>query len=146
MRVAVVHDWLVQNGGAEKVLREILEIFPDADIFTLVDFLTIEDRERILKGRYSKTSYIQRLPFSKNQFRNYLPLFPKAIESFNLKGYELIISSSWAVAKGVKRDIEPDSHMHCHTPIRYAWDLYGEYTKDIKHPKKVSSSKNIKIY
>ncbi len=54
MRVAVVHDWLVQNGGAEKVLREILEIFPDADIFTLVDFLTIEDRERILKGRYSK--------------------------------------------------------------------------------------------
>ncbi len=120
-------------------------IFPDAKkIFTLKLTSNHRDRERFKKGRYSKTSYIQRLPFSKNQFRNYLPLFPKAIESFNLKGYELIISSSWAVAKGVKRDMNQTHICYCHTPIRYAWDLYGEYTKDIKDPKKFLVQKTLK--
>ncbi len=136
VKVAVVHDWLVTDAGAEKVLKEILEIFPDADIFSLVDFLTPRDREAILSGKRAKTSFIQKLPFAKEQFRNYLPLFPKAIESLDLRGYDLVLSSSWAVAKGVK---SPKKQLHisyCHTPIRYAWDLYEEYTSTLTQPKR----------
>ncbi|WP_321311663.1 glycosyltransferase [Halarcobacter sp.] len=135
-KIAIVHDWLVTNAGAEKVLKSILDIFPEADIFSLVDFLNDKDRKNILKGKYSKTSFIQKLPFSKNKFRNYLPLFPLAIESLNLKEYDLIISSSWAVAKGIKKDKNQLHICYCYTPIRYAWDLYDEYTKNLKQPKK----------
>ena len=136
MKIAVVHDWLVTNAGAEKVLKAILELYPDADIFSLVDFLSDEDREVVLQGKYAKTSFIQKLPFAKKHFRNYLPLFPKAIESFNLSKYNLIISSSWAVAKGVKKREDQVHICYCYTPIRYAWDLYDQYTKDLKQPKK----------
>jgi len=101
LKIAIIHDWLVTNAGAEKVLKAILEIYPDADMFSLVDFLSEKDRDVILNGKYIKTSFIQKLPFSKKHFRNYLPFFPKAIESFDLSDYDLIISSSWAVAKGV---------------------------------------------
>jgi hypothetical protein len=101
--VAVIHDWLVTNAGAEKVLKAIIEIFPDADIFSIVDFLNETDRKEILRGKFAKTSFIQKLPFSKKYFRNYLPFFPKAVESFDLKNYDLIISSSWAFAKGIKK-------------------------------------------
>ena len=103
MKVAIVHDWLVTNAGAEKVLRAILEVFSDADVFSLVDFLSDKERQEVINGKHAKTSFIQRLPFAKKHFRNYLPLFPKAIESLDLSSYDLIISSSWAVAKGVKR-------------------------------------------
>ncbi len=136
MKIAVVHDWLVTNAGAEKVLKAILEIYPNADIFSLVDFLNKEDREVVLQGKYAKTSFIQKLPFAKKYFRHYLPLFPKAIESFDLSSYDLIISSSWAVAKGVKKRDSQTHISYCYTPIRYAWDLYDEYTKDLKQPKK----------
>ena len=136
MKIAIVHDWLVTNAGAEKVLKAILEIYPDADIFSLVDFLNSKDREIVLQGKHAKTSFIQKLPFAKKHFRNYLPLFPKAIESFDLSNYDLIISSSWAVAKGVKKR-EGQLHIsYCYTPIRYAWDLYDEYTQNLKQPKK----------
>ncbi len=136
MKIAIVHDWLVTNAGAEKVLRAIVDIYPDADIYSLVDYLSDEDRQVILKGKYAKTSFIQKLPFSKNNFRNYLPLFPKAIESFDLSSYDLIISSSWAVAKGVKKNKNQLHISYCYTPIRYAWDLYDEYTQNLKQPKK----------
>ena len=136
MKIAIVHDWLVTDAGAEKVLKAILEIYPDADIFSLVDFLNSKDREIVLQGKHAKTSFIQKLPFAKKHFRNYLPLFPKAIESFDLSNYDLIISSSWAVAKGVKKR-EGQLHIsYCYTPIRYAWDLYDEYTQNLKQPKK----------
>ena len=143
MKVAIVHDWLVTKGGAEKVLKEIIDIFPEADIFSLVDFLTPADREEILKGKYATTSFIQSLPLSKKYFRNYLPLFPYAIESFNLRDYDLIISSSWAVAKGVKKDKNQLHISYCHTPIRYAWDLYDEYTFNLKEPKKFLVQKTL---
>jgi glycosyltransferase involved in cell wall biosynthesis len=142
--VAIVHDWLVVNGGAEKVLKAILELYPKADIFSLVDFLDKKSRDEILNGKYAKTSFIQNLPFAKTHFRNYLPLFPKAIESFNLKDYELIISSSWAVAKGVKRDKNQLHISYCHTPIRYAWDLYDEYTSNLKEPKRFLVKETLK--
>ena len=136
MKVAIVHDWLVTNAGAEKVLKAILEIYPEADIFSLVDFLSNEDRKEILNSKFAKTSFIQILPFAKKHFRNYLPLFPKAIESLDLGGYDLIISSSWAVAKGVRTSKNQLHICYCHTPIRYAWDLYKEYTKNLSQPKK----------
>ncbi|WP_457564935.1 glycosyltransferase, partial [Caminibacter sp.] len=144
MKVAVVHDWLVVNGGAEKVLKAILELFPDADIFTLVDFLNHRDRKEILNGKFAKTTFIQKLPFAKKSFRNYLPLFPKAIESLDLRGYDLIISSSWAVAKGVKKSSLQTHICYCHTPIRYAWDLYDEYTSNLKQPKKFLVEQTLK--
>jgi len=137
MKVAIVHDWLVTNAGAEKVLRSIVNLHPDADIFSLVDFLSDEERDIIIDGKKVHTSFIQKLPYAKKQFRNYLPFFPKAIESFDLSTYDLIISSSWAVAKGVKKSPDQLHISYCHTPIRYAWDLYDEYTKDLPWFKKV---------
>lgn len=137
MRIAIVHDWLVTDAGAEKVLRAILDIYPESDVFSLVDFLDGEQRESVLCGRYAKASFIQKLPFAKKHFRNYLPLFPKAIESFDLSSYDLVISSSWAVAKGVRTHKNQKHICYCHTPIRYAWDLYDEYTSALSQPKKL---------
>lgn len=135
MKIAIVHDWLVTNAGAEKVLKNILDIYPNADIFSLVDFLNSKDRSDVINGKYARTSFIQSLPFSKKLFRNYLPLFPKAIESLDLSSYDLIISSSWAVAKGIMKTKKQLHICYCHTPIRYAWDLYEEYTSTLKQPK-----------
>lgn len=144
MKIALVHDWLVTNGGAEKVLKSILEIYPESDIFSLVDFLNNKDREEIVNNKVIITSFIQELPFSKKHFRNYLPLFPKAIESFDLSSYDLILSSSWAVAKGVKKNDKQIHICYCHTPIRYAWDLYYEYTYSLKQPRKFIVEKSLK--
>lgn len=143
MKVAIVHDWLVTNAGAEKVLKSILEIYPNADIFSLVDFLGEKDRIDIFNGKKAKTTFIQKLPFASKYFRNYLPFFPKAVESFDLSQYDLIISSSWAVAKGVKKDKNQLHICYCHTPIRYVWDLYGEYTAKLKQPKKLIVQKTL---
>ncbi|MCW8996475.1 MAG: glycosyltransferase, partial [Psychromonas sp.] len=129
MKVAIVHDWLVVNGGAEKVLKAVLELYPNADIYTLVDFLPKSARGW-LKNNKVTTSFIQRLPFASSQYRNYLPLFPIAIEQFDLAGYELVISSSYAVAKGVITGPEQPHVCYCHSPARYAWDLQTEYLKE----------------
>jgi glycosyltransferase involved in cell wall biosynthesis len=143
MKTAIIHDWLVTNAGAEKVLKEIVDLYPDADIFSIVDFLDDKDRKDIIKGKKVTTTFIQKLPFAKKHFRNYLPLFPKAVESLDLKGYKLIISSSWAFAKGVKKDKNAIHICYCHTPIRYAWDLYDEYTSNLKQPKKFLVQKTL---
>ena len=125
-RIAVVHDWLDTWGGGENVLAEILRLYPDADLFALVDFMPAELRTR-LAGKQARTSFLQRLPGARKHFRGYLPLFPRAIESFDLSSYDLILSSSHAVAKGV-RTREGQVHVsYCHTPMRYAWDLRGQY-------------------
>ena len=143
MKVAIIHDWLVTDAGAEKVLRAIIDIYPHADIFSLVDFLSDADRKAVLNGKYATTSFIQNLPFAQNHFRNYLPLFPKAIESFKLRDYDLVISSSWAVAKGIKKHTNQLHISYCYTPIRYAWDLYDEYTSSLKQPKKFLVQKTL---
>lgn len=127
MKVAIVHDWLVVAGGAEKVLQHIVECFPQADIFTLVDFL--EDRA-CLRGRPVRTSFIQRLPFARKFYRGYLPLMPLAIEQHDLSAYELIISSSYAVAKGVLTGPDQMHVSYVHSPIRYAWDLQHQYLRE----------------
>lgn len=127
MRVAIVHDWLVAPGGAEKVLEQIIECFPDADLFSLVDFL--EDRSP-LGGKPVTTSFIQRLPFARRHYRAYLPLMPLAVEQFDLSGYDLIITSSYAVAKGVLVGPDQTHVSYVHSPMRYAWDLQHQYLRE----------------
>jgi len=137
MKIAIIHDWLVTDAGAEKVLKSICELYPTADLFSLVDFLDFKDRKEIINFRPVKTSFIQKLPFARKYFRHYLPLFSTAIESFDMSSYDLIISSSWAVAKGVKTHDKQVHISYCHTPIRYAWDLYDEYISNLSGIKKL---------
>jgi len=127
MKVALVQDWFVVNGGAEKVFREFINLFPDADVFGLVDFLDDKDRSDILNGKQVKTTWIQKVPNARNSFRNYLVFFPHAIRSLDLSGYDLIISSSYAVAKGIRKRKGQIHICYCHSPVRYAWDLRQDY-------------------
>ena len=99
-RIAIVHDWLVNYAGSERVLEQMLLCYPDADLFSVVDFVPSHERD-FLQGKKVTTTFIQRLPGAAKHYRNYLPLMPLAIEQLDLRGYDLIISSSHAVAKGV---------------------------------------------
>jgi glycosyltransferase involved in cell wall biosynthesis len=130
MRIAIVHDWLDTWGGSELALSELLALFPDADLFTLVDFMAPSDRAR-LGSRVIRTSFIQRLPFARSAFRRYLPLFPRAIERFDVSPYELVLSSSHAVAKGVRTSRAQLHICYCYTPMRYAWDLQDQYLRQV---------------
>jgi len=131
-KTAIVHEWLVNYAGSERVVESFTNIWPDADVFTLVDFLNDEQREIILKGKRANTSFIQKLPFARKKHRNYLPLFPKAIESFELSNFNLIISSSHAVAKGIKKNNKQLHISYCHSPMRYAWDQGEHYLQGFK--------------
>ena len=144
MKIAIIHDWLVVNGGAEKTLKEILNLFPNSDLFSLVNFLDEKDKKEIIGDKPVTTSFIQNLPFAKKYFRYYLPLFPKAIESFDLSDYNVIISSSWAFAKGVKKTNNQLHISYCYTPIRYAWDMYKEYTENLNYLKKFFVKQTLK--
>ncbi|HHI02716.1 MAG TPA: glycosyltransferase family 4 protein, partial [candidate division Zixibacteria bacterium] len=126
MKVALVHDWLVTFGGAERVLEQILKLYPNADIFTLYDFLPDEDRG-FLKNKKITTSFLQKFPFAKKKYRSYLPL---AIEQFDLSEYDLIISNSYAVAKGVITGPDQLHIAYVQSPIRYAWDLMFQYLNE----------------
>lgn len=138
-KIAYVHDWLVVNGGAEKVARGILDLFPEADVFSLIDFLNEKDRNKILKGKKATTTLIQKLPFARKFYRYYLPLFPYAIEQLDLREYDLVISSSYSVAKGVLTTAEQTHICYCHSPVRYAWDLYFDYLEDNNLKKGIKS-------
>ncbi len=127
-RIAIVHDWLDTFAGSESVLEQLLICFPNADVFTLVDFLKPEER-RFLDGHTVKTSFIQRLPGAKRLFRAYLGLMPLAIEQFDMSGYDVIISSSHAVAKGVVTGPDQIHISYVHSPMRYIWDLQHQYLK-----------------
>ncbi|MBB3142868.1 glycosyltransferase [Halomonas organivorans] len=132
-RVAIVHDWLVVQGGAEKVLDALLEAFPQAEIFTLVDFLPAGQRGRIARHKVN-TGLIQRLPMARRHYRHYLPWMPYAIEQFDLSEFDLIISSSHCVAKGVVTHPGQRHVCYCHTPMRYAWDMKEAYLNDASFP------------
>ena len=127
MKKALIHDWFSTYAGAEKCIESFTNIWNDFEIYGLIDFLSDADRDKILKGKYTHTSFIQRLPFAKKKYRNYLPLFPLAIEQFDLSGYDVVLSSSHAVAKGVLTHSNQLHISYMHTPIRYAWDLYHQY-------------------
>ncbi|MDF2569223.1 MAG: alpha-D-mannose-alpha(1-6)phosphatidyl myo-inositol monomannoside transferase [Sporomusa sp.] len=129
MKTAIIHDWLVTYAGAERVLEQILKIYPNADIFSIVNFLPECDRSFIVHKQV-RTSFIQTLPLVQKMYRNYLPLMPLAIEQFDLSSYDLIISCSHAVAKGVITGPNQLHICYIHTPIRYAWDLQHQYLKE----------------
>lgn len=128
MKVAVVHEWLDSYAGSERVLEQILEIWPEADLFAVCDFLPPSERA-FLKGRPVRTTFIQRLPFARRLFRAYLPLMPLAIEQLDLSGYDLVLSSSHAVAKGVLTGPGQLHVSYIHSPMRYAWDLQHQYLR-----------------
>lgn len=129
MKVAIVHEWLDTYAGSERVLEQMLAVWPEADLHALCDFLP--DRERaFLGGRTARTTFLQRLPFARKRFRMYLGLMPLAIESLDLSGYDLVVSSSHAVAKGA---ITAPGTLHLsyvHSPMRYAWDLQTQYLRE----------------
>jgi glycosyltransferase involved in cell wall biosynthesis len=129
MRVAVVHDWLVANGGAERVLASILQCYPQAEIFTVVDFMAPAERG-FLAGHKIHTSFIQSLPFARRHYRRYLPLMPLAVESFDLSEFDLVLSSSFCVAKGVLTGPDQTHVCYLHSPMRYAWDLQHQYLRE----------------
>ncbi|HEY9696378.1 MAG TPA: glycosyltransferase family 4 protein [Trichocoleus sp.] len=126
MKVAVVHEWLVTHAGSERVVEEILNLHPEADLFSLVDFLP-EELRYFIQHKSVTTSFLQRLPFANPHFRQYLPLMPLAIEQFDLSPYNLILSSNHAVAKGVMTHPDQLHICYVHTPVRYAWDLQQQY-------------------
>ncbi|KQO54503.1 glycosyltransferase family 4 protein [Sphingomonas sp. Leaf257] len=129
MKIAIVHDWLTTYRGGERVVEELLRMYPEADLFSIVDFM--EDRDRhMLQGRVPKTSFIQRMPFARKRYRAYLPLMMAAIEQFDLSNYDLVISSSSAVAKGVITGPGQVHVSYVHSPIRYAWDLQHIYLRE----------------
>jgi glycosyltransferase involved in cell wall biosynthesis len=125
MKVALVHDWLTGMRGGEKCLEVFCEIFPDADIFTLLHVKG--SVSPIIEKHSIRTSFIQNLPFSRSRYRHYLPLFPFAIEKFNFNGYDLILSSSHCVAKGIKVPVGVCHIAYLFTPMRYVWDQYSSY-------------------
>jgi glycosyltransferase involved in cell wall biosynthesis len=122
MRVALIHDCIIHVGGAERVLQNLHAVFPDAPIYTLVSVR--KAAEEMFPGARIHTSFAQHLPWSTRFFRAYFPLYPMAVESFDLRGFDVILSSSFAFAKGV---LPPPSAVHicyCYTPLRYLWSEY----------------------
>lgn len=123
-RVAVIHDWLTGMRGGEAVLEGILDLFPEAEIFTLFHFAGSVSEK--IESRRIHTSSLQRLAAGASDYRRYLPLFPRAIREWDLSGFDLVISSSHCVAKGI--DAKGLPHLcYCHTPMRYIWDRFDDY-------------------
>lgn len=129
MKIAVVCDWLVTYAGAEKVLEQILNIYPEADLFAVVDFIPRGQRGFIQNKRVT-TTFIQNLPRAQKKYRNYLPFMPIAVEQLDLSAYDLVISSSHCVAKGVITGPNQLHISYVHSPIRYAWDLQHQYLRE----------------
>jgi glycosyltransferase involved in cell wall biosynthesis len=126
-RVGIVHEWLVSRAGSEKVVEQLLAVYPQADLFSLVAFLPEDAKALVPPQTQLQTSFIQRLPWAQRHFRQYLPLMPLAIEQFDLSAYDLVLSSNHAVAKGVLTRPHQLHISYVHTPIRYAWDLQQQY-------------------
>lgn len=123
MRVALVHDWLTGLRGGERVLEQLCLLYPDADIFTLLH--VPGSCGPIIEKRRIVASFLDRLP--KRGYRHYLPLFPLAIESLDLRGYDLVLSTSHAVAKGCRPAAGAAHVAYVHTPMRYLWDQFDAY-------------------
>jgi glycosyltransferase involved in cell wall biosynthesis len=129
MNIALIHEWLATFAGSERVVEQMLGVFPEAELFALVDFLPADERQW-LGDRPVQTSFLQRMPFARRRFRGYLPLMPLAIEQFDLSKYDVVVSSNHAVAKGVVTRADQLHVSYVHTPIRYAWDLQHQYLRE----------------
>jgi glycosyltransferase involved in cell wall biosynthesis len=130
VKTAIVHDWLTTYAGAERVLEQMLQVFPDADLFSLIDYMP--EAERGFLGRQVHTSFLQRLPGVRAHYRRYISLMPLAIEQFDLGGYDLVLSSSYAVAKGVLTGPDQLHLCMCYSPPRYVWDLQHQYLRETR--------------
>lgn len=128
-RVAIVHEWLDTFGGSERVLEQILREFPSPTLHAVVDFMPSPDRA-FLGDTEVRTSFIQRLPGARRRFRSYLPLMPIAVEQLDMSGFDLVVSSSHAVAKGVITGPDQLHVSYVHSPMRYAWDLQHQYLRE----------------
>ena len=125
MKTAIIHYWLVNMRGGEKMLEALLELFPDADIFTHVyDPSAVSG---LINSHRIYTSRIQKLPLAKKMYQKYLPLMPKALDGFNLQKYDLVISSEAGPVKGIIPNPDAYHICYCHSPMRYLWDMYHEY-------------------
>jgi len=131
MKVAIVHEWVTVVAGSESCFKVFTEIYPEADIFVLVSEDSSLKKLDIDKSRVTN-SFIQKLPKARKKWKNYLPLFPFAVEQFNLSEYDLIVSSSHAVAKGVITNANQIHICYIYSPIRYAWDLYHQYLQEAR--------------
>src|ERR1700759_5490935 len=129
MRVAIVHEWLTTLGGSELVLAELLKIYPDAEVFTLIDQMPEADR-RFLGVKETHTSFLQSIPGIQKHYRSFLPVFPAAIRSLDLRGFDVIVSNSHSVAKGVRKRPGQLHVSYCLSPMRYAWDLRDQYLRE----------------
>jgi glycosyltransferase involved in cell wall biosynthesis len=129
MKIALVHEWLDSYAGSERVLEQLLLEWPEADIFAVCDFMPEAERS-FLQGKPVTTSFIQRMPFARKHFRKFLGLMPLAIEQLDLSGYDVVISSSHAVAKGVLTGPGQLHISYVHSPMRYAWDLQHQYLRE----------------
>jgi glycosyltransferase involved in cell wall biosynthesis len=129
MRVAIVHEWLVTLGGSELVLAELLKIYPDAQVFTLLDAMPRAHRDFLGLGDV-RTSFLQRIPGIEKHYRSLLPLFPAAVRSLDVRDFDVVISNSHSVAKGVRTRARQLHVSYCLSPMRYAWDLREQYLRE----------------
>lgn len=129
MKVGIVADWLVTYAGAERVIKEFVDLYPQSELYAIVDYLSESDRF-FFQGKKAKTSFIQKLPSSKYKYQKYLPFMPLAIEQLDVSAHDLIISSSHAVAKGVLTGPDQLHISYVHSPIRYAWDMQFQYLQE----------------
>ncbi|HHS9685992.1 TPA: glycosyltransferase family 4 protein [Raoultella ornithinolytica] len=136
--IGIVADWLVTYAGAERVIKEFLDIFPDSELYAIVDFLQPEARKE-LHGKNAVTSFIQNLPNAKKNYQKYLPLMPLAIEQLDVSSHDIILSSSHAVAKGILTGPDQLHISYVHSPIRYAWDLQHQYLREAGFNKGIKS-------
>lgn len=133
IRVALVHDHLAQDGGAEKVLKELADMFPNAPIYTLL----YEEKHvsKYFKGRDIRTSIIQRMPGGVKHYQWYMPFMPMAVEFFDLRDFDVVISDASAFAKGVITSPDTLHVCYCHTPTRYLWDYTHQYINELNYNK-----------
>ncbi|CAI0765578.1 glycosyltransferase family 4 protein [Serratia grimesii] len=129
INIGIVADWLVTYAGAEKVIKEFIQLYPDADLYSVVDFLSDESRNNF-SGKHATTTFIQKLPRSRKIYQKYLPLMPLAIEQLDVSHHDIILSSSHAVSKGVLTGPDQMHISYVHSPIRYAWDLQHQYLRE----------------
>lgn len=128
MKIALVHDYLAQNGGAEKVLKSFREIWPDAPIYVL-----FHDEDKMSDFSNVKESFISKFPFIESKYQWYLPLMPIATESHDLSGFDVVLSSSSAFSKGVLTDTDTLHISYCHTPTRYLWTESNDYIESLNY-------------
>ncbi|MCW7548266.1 glycosyltransferase family 4 protein [Photorhabdus sp. APURE] len=127
--LSLVHEWLVNYAGSEQVTAAIIDCYPDASLYALLDYLN-EGARHHLRGKHAETSFIQHLPGVRKHYQKYLPLMPLAVEQLDVSNADIVISSSHAVAKGVLTGPDQLHISYVHSPMRYAWDLQHQYLKE----------------